>query len=256
MQANKRGSWLFLTLISFLNGCHQTQVVSQETYTPSNKMVENNMLRGIEYMKLGKYDIALERFNEALTVDPNYAEAHDAIAILYEQLGQSQQAQLHYEQAITLKSHDSNIHNNYGQFLCKQGQWEAAHTHFLKAAENPLYRTPHIPYTNAAICAFLYKHDLTQADIYLRKALQTQQKFETALYWMSKISYEQGFHVQAQDYLTRYLETGEHTAEVLWLGFRIAHSLNESDMAENYAQQLRSQYPDSEQTRLLNLDKP
>jgi len=233
--------WRVWLLTLTLLGCSQIR-----SSTPNQKMVENNMLRGVEYMKLGKYDIALERLNEALTLDPNYAEAHGAIAVLHEQLGQFEEAQNHYEQALTFKPNDSNIHNNYGQFLCKRGQGEEADKHFLKAVANPLYRTPYIPYTNAAICAFLYQHNDTKAVTYLHKALEIQPKFEMALYWMTKLSYEQGFHQQAQEYLKRYLEVGRPTPELLCLGIQIERALHHSEAENYYATLLHSQYPDSE----------
>jgi type IV pilus assembly protein PilF len=242
-------SWL-LGVAIVLNGCGPFPIKGDE-HKP-NKMVENNMLRGTEYVKMGKYDIALERLQEALTLDPNYAEAHDVIAILYELLGKPEEARKHYETAITLKPNDSDIHNNYGQFLCKQGQWSQAEEHFLKAAKNPLYRTPHIPYTNAGVCVLLRKQDPSQAESFFRQALQSQPKFDKALYWMAQTGYDQGFVTQAQDYLKRYLEVTPHTPETLWLGIRIELALNNKKTATDYATQLRSQYRDSEQTRLLN----
>jgi type IV pilus assembly protein PilF len=247
-------SWLLSAAI-ILNGCEQLPIKGDE-HKP-NKVVENNMLRGAEYIKMGKYDIALERLQEALTQDPNYAEAHDVIAVLYELLGKFEEAGKHYETAIILKPNDSDIHNNYGQFLCKQSQWPQAEEHFLKAAKNPLYRTPYIPYTNAGVCALLRKQDPSQAESFFRKALQSQPKFDKALYWMAQTSYNQGFVTQAQDYLKRYLEVAPHTPETLWLGIRIELALNNKKTATDYAAQLRSQYQDSEQTRLLNqLEKP
>ncbi len=240
---------LLILLISSTSHCG-TLKPSGDDYVPNNKMVENNMLRGIEYMKLEKYDIALERLKEALRTDPNYGEAHNAIAVLYEQIGRTELAQEHYENALQLKPKNSDIHNNYGQFLCKLGRWQAADEHFLKAIENPLYRTPHIPYANAALCA-LRNQDKNKAEVYLRKSLQLEPRFESALYWISQLSYEQQRYQESRDYLKRYTQVAEHTAASLWLGYQIETALNNPEEAAKYAEQLRSLYPDSEQNRQL-----
>lgn len=248
-------------LFSSFNSCSYLPTFKNKTandYSEGtrDKMIENNMLRGIEYMRIGKYDVAMERLQAALATDPDYAEAHNAIAVLYEQLGQIKEAKEHFELATTLKPTDSDIHNNYGQFLCKQDQWLEADKHFLKSIENPLYRTPYFPYTNAALCA-LRNSDVAKAEIYLRKALQLNSKFNKALYWMAQLSYDQGFYDQAIDYLKRYLnEMEQPTAESLWLGFRLGRALNDTKAVEYYAQLLRTQYPDSESTRLLNQELP
>jgi type IV pilus assembly protein PilF len=61
----------------------------------------------------------------------------------------------------------------------------------------------------------------------------------------------------AQDYLTtrawlqRFQEAGEQTPQSLWLGVRSEYALRDNQASGNYALQLRSRFPDSEQARLL-----
>lgn len=239
--------WL-LIVVSLLSGCNQVFVAKEHK---PDKVVENNMLRGAEYIRLGKYEVAMQRLQEALAQDPNYAEAHGVMAILNERLGRFDEAQNHYETAITLNPNDSDVHNNYGQFLCQRGQRTEAEQQFLKAVENPLYKTPFVAYVNAALCVLRYD-DAPKAEIYLRKALQIHPKFSQALYLMAKLSYDQQFYTQARNYLDRYLEIAQHTEDTLWLGVQVEWQLNNDPVASKYAQQLRSQYPDSEYIPSLN----
>ena len=241
-------SYWLLTIVILLSGCNQVFVTKEHK---PDKVVENNMLRGAEYIRLGKYDVAMQRLQEALAQDPNYAEAHGVMAILNERLGRFDEAQNHYETAITLNPNDSDIHNNYGQFLCQRGQRTEAEQQFLKAVENPLYKTPFVAYVNAALCV-LRHDDAPKAEVYLRKALQIHPKFSQALYLMAKLSYDQQFYTQAHNYLERYLEIAQHTEDTLWLGVQIEWQLNNDPVASKYAQQLRSQYPDSEYIPSLN----
>ncbi len=250
----KRLGGLYLLWLIVLSACSQN--VQDNDYTPDDKAAEINLQLGIEYMRRGRTDIALKRLNKALSIDRNYAQAHNAIAVLYERLGLSDEAKRHYQQAIELKPTDSDIYNNYGQFLCKQKQWQEANQAFLKALENPVYQTPEIPYTNAGLCA-LHHDDFSQAETYFRKALQLNPKFARALYQMAHLNYEQNNYRVAQDYLTRYSEIAKHTPETLWLGIRIERAFGNQEAQANYAHLLRRQFPDAVQTQLLNqLEKP
>lgn len=251
--------WGILLFVSLFSGCgeHRPNVkMESQDYSQVNeyvpdKMAENNMLRGIEYMRLGMYDVALNKLEMAIKIDEKYAEGHNALAVLHEQLGQNDRAQQHYEKAVALKPLDSDIQNNYGQFLCKRGQWQEADAHFRIAVENPVYRTLEIPYTNAGMCA-LRNNQLELAESYLRKALQVNSRFVPALHNMAILSYDRRRYTLAQDYLQRYLKVAKHTSQTLWLGIRTARALNDRDTEASYARLLRSQFPDSDETALLD----
>jgi type IV pilus assembly protein PilF len=243
-------SWLGFIIILF-SACSSTSTVQDDNYVPDNKAADINLQLGIEYMRRGRNDIALNKLQKALILDKNYAEAHNAIAVLYQRLGLTQEATQHYQTAVSIKPKGSDIHNNFGQFLCEQGQWKKAEQHFLKALENPVYQTPEIPYTNAALCALQHKH-INQAETYLRKALQKNPQFPRTLYQMSQLNYEQEHYQQARNYLQRYLKVAEHTPQTLWLGIQIERVLKNKDTEASYAFLLQSKFPDAVETQLLN----
>jgi type IV pilus assembly protein PilF len=240
----------FLGLVLLISACGRN---IDENHHPfdEEEAAEINLQLGVEYMRRGRNDIALNRLTKALKLNDNYADAHNAIAVLYERLGLNADAQRHYQRAIALKPNNSDIHNNYGQFLCKQQQWEEANQAFLTALENPVYQTPEIPYTNAGLCA-LNHHNLNQAETYFRQALQSNPKFAQALYQMAQLNYEQKHYHQARDYLTRYESVAPDAPETLWLGIRLARELNKPEVEVNYAHRLRQKFPDAVQTQLLN----
>lgn len=244
-----RGCLLLLS-INILGGCASTPFTGCSI--EAKKSADINVQLGVEYMRRGRNDIALSRLKKALNSCHDSGDAHSAIAVLYGRLGMNEEAEYHYQQAIALSPEAPDIHNNYGQFLCHKNQWDAAHQHFLKAIENPVYRTPEIPYTNAALCA-LQHEDYTTADTYLHKALQNNPKFPRALYQMAHLSYEQRDYKAAREYLERSIKViAKHTPATLWLGIRIERRLNNRDAEASYALLLRKKFPDSEETRLLN----
>ena len=63
--------------------------------------------------------------------------------------------------------------NALGAFFCRNKQQAKGEEMFLKAAANPLYRTPFVAYTNAGVCA-RSAGNLEQAERYLRQALTSQ----------------------------------------------------------------------------------
>ena len=59
--------------------------------------------RGLSYLATGALDNALDDFNTALKLDPNYAEAWTNQALVYEQRGQKKRAFKSYARAAALK---------------------------------------------------------------------------------------------------------------------------------------------------------
>ncbi len=212
-------------------------------YKP-NETAKINLQLGVEYMRRKDYDIALNKLQKALRIDNNYADAHNAIAVLYGRLDMSMQAQIHYKKALVFKPNDSDIHNNYGQFLCEQKQWLQAEKHFLKAVENPVYRNYEIPYTNAGLCA-INNNDLSKASKYLHQALQKNPKFPRALYRIADLNYEQNNYVKAYKYLQRYVAVAKHTPKTLWLGIKIARAMGNRNIESSYILLLRRNFPDA-----------
>jgi len=220
-------------------------------YDPAEASVANARL-GIEYMKQGKYKIALMKLQKALQQDDNNFEAHTTIALLHERLGQKNLAERHFEQALDLAPEDASIHNNYGSYLCRQQKLKAAQQHFLRALNNPLYETPELVHTNAGLCALRFNQQQQAIDSF-SQALQKNPKFSVALYQMSALNEKMGNVIEANQYFQRYEKVARHTPQTLWLGVRIARALGERDREANYALLLKSQYPETEPARLLQL---
>jgi type IV pilus assembly protein PilF len=225
--------------------------ISQVKPYEPQKVSEINLNLGIEYMKRGKMEIALNRLRKSIEQDPNYADAHSTIAILYERVGQIEDAQNHYEKAVKLQVYNATIQNNYGQFLCKHGNWQQANRAFLIALANPVYARPEVPATNAAICAMRHEND-TEAEAYLRYALTANPNFSRALYQMSLLNSDTGRYNVAQDYFKRYIQDRPHNAQTLWLGIRIAHALHDTETKSRYSRILRSEFPDAIEVQWLN----
>jgi type IV pilus assembly protein PilF len=226
--------------------------ISQIKFYQPEEAAKTNMELGIEYMKRGDFSISLERMRRAISIDPNYADAHGMLAVLYERLGQTKEAHEHYEQALQLEVYNSVIQNNYGSFLCKQGQTEQANRAFLIALSNPIYEQPEQPATNAAVCSLRNKN-YVQAEQYLRYVLsRLNPDYSPAIYQMAVLHFETKRYNIAEDYLLRYLKNQPHTPQTLWLGIKIARALGDRSTEAGYARTLRSDFKDALEVQWLD----
>lgn len=216
----------------------------------ANEVARANVRLGAAYMEEGDFETALNRLERARRADPQYPAVYHMLGLLYQRLGQFEQAENNYRRGLSLAPNDWNILNSYGQFLCNRDRPREADETFLKAARNPLNDRPEIALTNAGTCA-LINGDEMQAEDYFRQALETNPGIPSALLQMSSIKYNQGEYLQARGYLQRYSSVARHTARSLWLGIRIENELGDRDTVSSYALLLNANFPDSSEASQL-----
>jgi len=203
----------------------------------------------VAYMKNGQMDIALQQAKKAVDIDPHSSGAQNAIALIYARLGEDGLAEQHYRMGITADPRDPYIHNAYGTFLCQRGRYDEAEQEFINALKNPLYQTPELAYTNAAVCTAL-GGNAERSDAYLSKALQTNPSFAPALLQVAKHNLNRGDYTNARYYLERFAAVAPHNAESLWIGIQIERALGDKNRAASYMLLLKSNFPDAPETQL------
>lgn len=239
---------LFLPIL-MLGACSTTGGDLQTDYN-ANEVAEANMRLGVAYMQDGNYEKALEKLERSRRADPEYPTAYSMLGLLYQRMGVYDKAEANFRKALNLAPNESNILNNYGQFLCGQDRFEEAESAFLKAANNPLNDNPASALTNAGTCASIQGLPET-AEKHYRQALQLNPQQPLALLQMAELQYQSGEYLSARGYLQRYANVARHSASSLWLGIRIEDQLGDEDALASYALALKSNFPDSDQARLL-----
>lgn len=204
---------------------------------------------GAAYYQQRQLEIALNEFTAAAKIDPNFGLAYNGLGLVHSALGQDDLAEQNFKRALQLEPNNSESHNNYGSFLCSRNRIDESIKEFVAALKNPLYATPVIAYTNAGICS-LRKQDIKNAEIYFQNALQVEPLSVVAAYQLASIQFKRNDVTAAKTTLQNAVLT-QPTPEVLWLSIQIARKLGVKDDEASYALQLRRQYPDSEQAKLL-----
>lgn len=245
--------WLTIAVICTLQLACATVPDDKANVPPggtNNQLAMVNTQLGLSYLQNGQLDLAWERLNTALQADPDYATAHNGIALVYDRLNEPEKAEEHFKRAIALNPSDSAALTNYGAFLCQHDRVEEGEQYFKKAVNNPLYTKPAMAYTNAGTCR-LQVDDREGAEKYFRAALESDSRFPLALLNMSQLSYDKGQYLAARAYMQRFEEVSKHTSRSLWLGIQIEEELGDKDAVSSFAMLLKANYPDSRETQML-----
>jgi type IV pilus assembly protein PilF len=241
-----------LVLIAFISvltaGCASQQQQDTEDRNLKERARSHTDL-GAAYFQQRQMDIALEEFTLATKIDPDFGLAYNGLGLVYAALGQDDIAEKNFKRALQLEPNNSESHNNFGSFLCGRNRIDESVKEFMAAVRNPLYATPAIAYTNAGICS-LRKQDAVNAEIYFQRALEAEPLASVAAYQLASIQFKRNEVAKAKTTLQNAVLV-QPTPENLWLSIQIARKLGTKNDEASYALQLRRQYPDSEQAKLL-----
>jgi type IV pilus assembly protein PilF len=205
---------------------------------------------GSSYYAVGNYGVALGEFQEALKADPKFVPALNALGLVYMELKDDDKARSSFERALRIDPNDSDTNNNFGLFLCNRGRERDAERYFLAAIRNPLYTTPEDSYVNAGLCARRAGDDAKAQD-YFERAIQLRPSDLRALSALSQLHFQRSEFARAKTYFSRYVQRAPSLdARTLWLGARLETRLGDVTAARSYGAQLKTRFPESEETRL------
>lgn len=208
------------------------------------KLAEINAQLALAYMQDGDNELALRKLESALESNPKSVNARNAMALLYNNLGEYKEAEEHYRKALEIDARNITALNNYGRFLCQQKRFEEGQARLKEAIDNPLNPVPENAMANAGTCA-MQAGDVVRAEDFFRAALQRSPRLSPALLSMAQLSLDQQNPLQARAYYQRYVELSPQSPRTLWLGMRIEHALGNQDGLASYALQLKNRFPDS-----------
>ena len=214
-----------------------------------------NLNLGVAYLRDGRLEVALQRLDRALQQNPRLADAHSTIALVYDRLGEVDEAGDHYRRATQLEPDNPGAANSYAVFLCRNERWNDAERFFMRAARNPRYATPEAALTNAGICA-LDSGDGARAEGYFREALGRSPNYPDALFNMTELAFGNANFLQARAFMQRYLEAAPDNPQMFWLCFQVERELENTAEAQRCATQLREQFPESgEMAQLMRFER-
>lgn len=227
-----------------LTGCVSTGDIDRMTTAEGRNEARDAYIQlGIGYLQQGTPERAKAPLKKALELDPSSADAHAALALVFQTEMENQLADKHYRQALSARS-DARILNNYGSFLYEQGRYQEALERFGQAAADTLYSERSRVFENMGLTA-LRLGDTEQARDYFLRSLRLNARQPSTLLELAVLAFDSKQYVPAREYYQRFSDLSAQNARSLLLGSRLARIFDDRDRAASLGLQLKRLYPAS-----------
>lgn len=192
------GSFCLVALLGFA-GCR---------HTPDEKALQNAQIHydlGVQAQQSNP-QMALQEFQKALDLDPNFVEAHNAMAVLLHlSFNRPDEAIEHYRKAILLRPAFSEAKTNLGNVFLDQKRYDEAIKLYEEALNDMLYPTPFIAQGNLG-WALYKKGEVKRGIDHIKASVTTNPKFCLGYRNLGIIYDEQGEVEESCLQLGRYRE--------------------------------------------------
>ena len=239
-----------VVLCLLMTGCISSSTGAKKAAPDSAKAAELNYQLGARYYHNGKYEIARDRLQLAVELNPNFALAYSTLGLTYERLDNKRLAGEAYDQAVNLAPKDHGVQNTYAVFLCRQGRFDDAAVHFEKAAELVDNDDTEVTLTNAGVC-MMQRPDFAKAEAFFREALDAQPDYGEALLQMCVLKHEMQDNLIARAFMQRYLSVSKATPDVLYLGLQIEDKLGDQRARTEFSDRILREFPGSIEARRI-----
>jgi len=171
---------------------------------------------GVQALQVGDAQGALREFQTALDLDPTLAEAHYAMGtLLHLSFGRREQAIEHFEKALALRPNYSEAKANLANVYLDMGQYDRAIALYREALNDMLYPTPYIAQGNLG-WALYKKGDRKAAIENIRAALIANPKFCQGYRNLGIIYGDQGDYEQSCQQFAKYEQACPDAADAYY----------------------------------------
>ncbi|MDX1812461.1 MAG: type IV pilus biogenesis/stability protein PilW [Gammaproteobacteria bacterium] len=237
-------------LVVLLSAC----VSVDERKGSPEQIADVNVALAKQYYAKGLYDIAEEKLNKALSVEPDSVSANTLLALIYDQQGLQEKAGAQFRTTLDLVEDNSvefaEVHNNYAIFLCKNGKWPEAEVSFKKAIDVKAYQTKAEAMENAGLCALNAK-DYENAGRYFETALKHNNTLLRAQLGLAKVKAQIGDWQAVRRIIEDFHRRAGTNEESLYLIAKASGMLNDTAAKKKYTDMLAQSFPKSEYLQKL-----
>ncbi len=216
-----------------------TETVDNTPQSSDIEMAESRISLGLGYMGQGNMVKARENLEKALAHAPSYYRSQLSIAHYYEKVGEPDMARQYYRSALKQHPRNGNVLNNYGTFLCKQGEYEQADRYFNQAIDQPYYYLVSASYENAALCA-LKSGNKEQAYTYFQRTLDHDPNRARSILQIANLEIEKGKYIDARIRLMKFHQRYGLKKPSLQLLIKLEDQAGNEALKEKYQKQLDS----------------
>ncbi|MGS0742551.1 type IV pilus biogenesis/stability protein PilW [Glaciimonas sp. GG7] len=198
----------------------------------------------VGYYGHGQLEVALDEVKQAISADPELADAYSMRGLIYMDMGETGLADDNLQRALKLTPNNPDLANNYGWFLCQNGREKESIAYFQRALKSRSYLSPAKALTNAGVCSLKMK-ERTDAERYFLHAFQFDASNPLTNANLALLSVEHNDAERARFYMGLVTKVDVLGANVLWLAIKVEHKLGDRVAEKNLVAQLRQRYPGS-----------
>ena len=247
---------LFLCLSALgLSGCASNQgtfsaaagkadLVTESDEPESRKRARLRLELASGYFEQGQTNVALDELKLALIADPTYVDAYNLRGLVYMRLNDLTLAEDSFRRALVINPRDAGVAHNYGWLLCQGARFQESFRLFGQAIANPTYPGQAKSLMTLGICQ-VRAGQRAEAEQSLTKSYELDAGNPLTGYNLSLLLFERGELVRSQFYIRRLNNTELANAETLWLGIKIEQMLNNQQVVQQLASQLKKRHGQS-----------
>ena len=239
-------AFLFLLIAGCtpLSSGGQSELKTSSDTTELQRRASIRLQLAVGYYHERQWSVALDEIKQALVIEPNNADAYSVRAMIYMEMGETNLADENFKRAMSISPNSPDLSNNYGWFLCQNGQEARSITYFEAAFNNRTYQSPAKALNNAGVCSMKMK-DNKAAEEYFSQAFKMDASNPVTNANMAKLYLSRNDLERARFYMSRVTRADSMTADMLWVAIKIERKRGDRSAESVYASQLRRLYPAS-----------
>ena len=198
------------------------------------------------YFTSGQVEVALQELNRALELSPRRADVLGLRGLVLMQLGDSEAAGQSLRDALRIEPDNPSLQNNMGWLLCQRGEFEKAMVHFERALSTKSYVSPDKAMVNAGLCS-MRQGQPSQAEAFLRRALDTEPKNLQAHAGLARLAYDRADYTRARSHLMRVIESEQAVTDNFLMAVLIERKRGDAASEQSLLAQWHRRFPESPQ---------
>lgn len=212
--------------ILLLGACAPTKSETDDENRAISTAKINTQL-GMTYLEKRNIARAKQKLLLALEEAPQIPDTWYSMGYFLEVTGDQAEAKKYYLKALAIAPKRGDVQNNFGTYLCRQGNYRESIQHFELAAQDIHYIDTAEAYENAGLCAMKIP-DKRLAKKYFEKSLERDPERATPYLELAELDYQIGDISQSKQNLDKFLSFSGPTKESNFLSSRIKNKTKSS----------------------------
>ena len=223
---------------------NSSEIVTESDESNIRKRARIRVELAMGYLEQGKTTIALDELKQALSADPNFADAYSLRGLIYMRLNDMGFAEESFNKALSIRPNDPNILHNLGWLKCQQALYPLSFSLFAQALANPSYGERAKTFMAQGLCQ-VRAGKMREAEQSLLKSYEFDAANPVTGYNLAKVLFLNKDHERARFYIRRLNNSEFANAESLWLGIKVERRLANDEALRQLATQLEKRFSQS-----------